>query len=308
MSSRTRRFLTTSVLLALLGMISLFLQAHPELLASIKNLTLFNSAWLISVRLAIFATNGLFLRAFARKFGIPLTFREWFGLAAITTMGNYITPFSGGLFVRATYLKKRHNMPYAQFTSLLASNYLIMFWVIGIMGFFFLCLIGQSWSMHWPIALLFVIIVIAISLIFVFPEQHIPWHNSIGRFLNTMLKSWYTVKQDYSLLSRMLLLTLITIGLNGISFWLAYWALGLQISLFVAFLLGMIAAFSIFINLTPGSLGIQEAMVSLSAALLGADAREALLVVLLIRAVTVFCAFILGPLYGYLLTRRSLTS
>jgi uncharacterized membrane protein YbhN (UPF0104 family) len=305
MTSRTRRFLTTTVLLAFLGMISLFLWSHPELLASIKNLTLFNSALLISVRLALLATNGLSLRAFARKFGILLTFREWFGLAAITTMGNYITPFSGGLLIRATYLKKKHNMPYAQFTSLLASNYLIMFWVIGVIGLLSLWFIGQTWSTHWPIALFFSSIAASTSLVFVFPDKRVPWNNHIGRFLNTMLGGWFIIKQDNTLLSRLLLLTLVTIALNGISFWLAYWALGLQISLFVAFLLGMIAAFSIFINLTPGSLGIQEAMVSLSAALLGADAREGLLVVLLIRAVTVLCAFILGPLYGYILIKKA---
>lgn len=308
MSNRARHLLTTTALLALLGIIALFLQSQPELLQSINNLTLSSAVLLISVRLGVFATNGLFLRAFARKFGISLTFQEWFGLAAITTMGNYITPFSGGLLVRATYLKKRHHMPYARFTSLLASNYLVMFWVIGVMGLLSLWFIGPTWSDHWPIALLFGSIVASISLVFVFPEQRLPWDNRIGRFLNTMLNGWYIVKQDYALLTRMLLLTLLTIGLNGISFWLAYWALGLKISILVALLLGMIAAFSIFINLTPGSLGIQEAMVSLSAALLGAGAREGLLVVLLIRAVTVLCAFILGPLYGYLLTRRRLAS
>jgi uncharacterized protein (TIRG00374 family) len=270
-----------------------------------SNLTLFNIALLASSRLAIFATNGLFLRTSARKFNISLRFNEWFGLAAVTTMGNYITPFSGGLIVRATYLKKKYNMPYALFTSILASNYIVMFWVIAVLGLLLLLLIEQTWSNHWPITLFLGSIAISISLVLIFPERHVPWANRVGRFLNTILEGWYIVKRDHALLFQMLLLSLLTIILNGLSFWVAYWALGLKISLLVAFLLGMIAAFSIFVNLTPGSLGIQEAMVSLSAALLGSSAREGLLVVLLIRAVTVLCAFILGPLYGYILIKKT---
>jgi uncharacterized membrane protein YbhN (UPF0104 family) len=303
-----RQLLTMALFLAMLTVITLFLQSQPELLQSVSNLSLCNALLLILLRLTIFASNGLFLREFAKKFGVYLTFQEWFGLATITTMGNYITPFSGGLLARATYLKKRHNMPYAQFTSLLASNYLIMFWVTGVLGLLFLGFVEQPWLMHWPIALLFGIIVAGISLVFIFPELHITWDNRIGHLLTTVLEGWYLVRKDYTLLPRILFLTLLTIGLNGISFWLTYWALGLNISLPLALLLSMIAAFSIFANFTPGGLGIQEAMVAVSAAILGAGPGEGLLVVLLLRAITVLCAFVFGPLYGYLLMRRALAS
>lgn len=306
MTKQTRQLVATAVLFSLTAVTILFLRTQPELLQALQNITLASLLYLTAVRLGIFAMNGLFLREFAAKFGVRLTFHEWFGLASVTTMGNYITPFSGGLLIRAAYLKKRHRLPYAQFTTMLTSNYLIMFWLIGVIGLLALGVIGQGWQRYWPIVLLFGVVVATISVIFLFPVQQVPWENRIGRFLNTLLTGWFMVRRDYALLLRLALLTLLTICLNALSFWLAYEALGQPISFIAALLLGLVAAFSIFVNLTPGNLGIQEAMVGLSAELLGAGGGAGLLAVLLIRAVTVLCAFTLGPLYSYLLTRQGL--
>lgn len=305
MTKQTRQWVATAVLFLLTAVIVLFLRSQPELLQSLQNVTFANLFYLTLIRVFIFAMNGLFLREFAAKFGVKLSFHEWFGLASVTTMGNYITPFSGGLLIRAAYLKKRHQLPYTQFTTMLTSNYLIMFWLIGVLGLLALAALGQGWQRYWPIVLLFGSVVAGISVVFLFPVQQVPWQNRIGRFLNTLLTGWFMVKRDYGLLLRLALLTALTIGLNGLSFWLAYEALGQPISYLAALLLGLVAAFSIFINLTPGNLGIQEAMVGLSAELLGTGGGEGLLAVMLIRAVTVLCAFTLGPLYSYLLTRQS---
>jgi len=182
-----------------------------------------------------------------------------------------------------------------------------MFWLIGTIGLLVLGALGQSWQRYWPIVLLFGSVVATTSFIFLLPVQYVPWDNRIGRFLNTLLTGWIMVKRDHGLVLRLVLLTLLTISLNALSFWLAYEALGQPTSFMAALLLGLVAAFSIFINLTPGNLGIQEAMVGLSAELLGTGGGSGLLAVLLIRAVTVLCAFTLGPIYSYLLTRDGLS-
>ena len=300
-----RQWVSTGVLLLITAVIIHFLRSQPELLKSLQNVTLSSLFYLILVRLSIFAMNGLFLKEFAAKFGVRLTFHEWFGLASITTMGNYITPFSGGLFLRAAYLKKRHCLSYTQFTTMLTANYLIMFWLIGVIGLLSLRLLGHGWQPYLPIVLLFGSISVVVSIVFLFPVQYVAWDNRIGRFLNSLLTGWFMVKRDYRLLFRLTLLTILTIGLNTLSFWLVYKVLGHVISMVGALLLGLIAAFSIFINLTPGNLGVQEAMVGFSAEILGVGGGgEGLMAVLLIRAVTVVCAFSLGPLYSYLLSRN----
>lgn len=304
----TRKYISIGVLLFLTTLIFTYLYEQPELLDSLRNITVGNIILLIFTRLGLFTVNGLYLREFSRKFDVDLVFQEWFGLATVTTMGNYVFPFSGGLIARAAYLKKQHKLSYAHFTTLLISNYLVMFWLVGAAGLISLALLKQNWQQYWPIALLFGSVMLGISLVFVFPKTQLPWNNRFTQFFNTLFESWFALKQDYNLLFRLILLTICIILINGISFWLAYKALDLTIPFLTAILLGLVASFSIFINLTPGNLGVQEALVSLSAELLGSSAGEGLLAVLVIRAVTMICAFTLGPFFSYLLTQRTAVS
>lgn len=303
-----RKYVSIVVLFLLAILIVGYLYRQPKLLQSLQNITIGNILILIVVRLGLFTINGLYLREFSRKFDVNLVFQEWFGLSAITTMGNYVFPFSGGLVARAAYLKKQHKLSYAHFTTLLISNYLVMFWLVGAAGLISLGLLKQNWQVYWPIALLFGGVMLVISIIFIFPRTEVPWNNRLTQFVNTLFESWFTLKQDRALLFRLVILTLGIILLNGISFWLAYWALNLRIPFLTGIILGLVAAFSIFINLTPGNLGVQEAIVGLSAELLGSNAGEGVLAVLVIRAVTIICAFTLGPFFSYLLSRKTAVS
>jgi hypothetical protein len=63
-------------------------------------------------------------------------------------------------------------------------------------------------------------------------------------------------------------------------------------------------SFSLLVRITPGNLGIQEAVVSLSSGLLGIGTGQGLLVSLLIRVATMIPTFTLGPVFSFLLTRK----
>jgi hypothetical protein len=60
----------------------------------------------------------------------------------------------------------------------------------------------------------------------------------------------------------------------------------------------------VLINITPGNLGVQEAVTSLAAAILGAGADMGLIAALIVRAVAILAAFILGPIFTYLLSKE----
>jgi uncharacterized membrane protein YbhN (UPF0104 family) len=64
----------------------------------------------------------------------------------------------------------------------------------------------------------------------------------------------------------------------------------------------------VLINITPGNLGVQEAVTSLAAAILGAGADMGLLAALIVRAVTIVSAFALGPFFSYLLSKELMAS
>jgi len=283
--------------------IVLYFNSHHHLLKALENITASTGIYLILLRLLFLTTNGLFLREFTLKFNIRLSLKEWFGLSAVTAMGNYITPFSGGLIARAAYLKYRHSFPYGQFTTLLASNYLVTFWVVGVVGIVASAKLVGSMQFSWEL-LLFIGVVIVISIMSVLPSVNLPGNNRISKGINTSIEGWHSIRNDKLLLGRLVGYTLFNILLNGLSFWVVYRALGLSISFSAALLISLVAVFTIMVNITPGNFGIQEAIISLSSEMVGAGAGTGLMVSLLIRAASLIPIFTLGTIFSFLLTRE----
>jgi uncharacterized membrane protein YbhN (UPF0104 family) len=304
---RRKTLWSVLILVIVLGGMVWYLASQPKLFEALGNVSLSAAVYLIGLRLLFLGTNGLFLRAFAFKFGIRLAPKEWFGLSVVTTMGNYITPFSGGLIARAAYLKRRHAFPYAQFATMLASNYLVNFWVIGVVGVISLLAFEGMAGSYWHVILFFATVTVSISALVMFPSIRLPWNNRLANTFNTALEGWALVKNDWSLLARLVILSLINILLNGVSFWLAYDALGSPVHFTAALLVSLLAVFSVLVNVTPGNLGVQEAVVTVSSGLLGAGTSVGLLVALLIRAATLVVAFTLGPIFSIILTRELTT-
>jgi len=132
--SPKQNWLTLIVIIVVFLGIGIYLNGNRDLFVLLTNISWPLALMMVLLRLLFVGLNGYYLKLFAQTFDIHLRFREWFGLAFMTTMGNYLTPLSGGMVARATYLKLRHAFPYTQFLSLLTASYLIIFWVAGVLG------------------------------------------------------------------------------------------------------------------------------------------------------------------------------
>jgi len=304
---KNRQALSILVFLAVTCIIGLYLNSNYDLLRPILNISLVNALWLIALTVMLTGMNGLFLKAFAAKFGIELYFLEWFGLAAITTMGNYLTPFSGGMIARATYLKHRHAFPYAKFITLITANYLVVFCVVGMTGVLTMLAFWNSSRFFWQLVLLFASVVMAISAFVMIRRRKMPGSNRLVKIINTALDGWELIKNDKSLLIKLIIYSLINILLNGFLFLVAYKATGCAVHFTVPLLVSLLSVFSLFVKITPGNFGIQEAIISLSSEMVGAGAGIGLLVSLLIRAALLIPAFTFGPIFSFLLTRELTT-
>jgi uncharacterized membrane protein YbhN (UPF0104 family) len=253
---------------------------------------------------AILAINGLYLLTFAKKFNITLKWMEWFGLSCVTAMGNYLTPFSGGLVARAAYLKARHEFPYARFLSMLTANYLIAFAVIGFTGIAVLLTLGGTGRYSWLLTLLFAVILLTIPLLLVLPLRPGGSDHRVMKFLCAALDGLNAIRRDGALLGKLVALTFLNVALGALLYFAAFHSIGSAVSFRIALLIYLLTACTVLINLTPGNLGVQEAAASVGAAALGAGAGEGLVAALIIRAVTVLTAFVLGPIFSYLLSRE----
>jgi uncharacterized membrane protein YbhN (UPF0104 family) len=281
-----------------------YLVRNPELLTALGNISWAQAVTLIILRALFLGSNGLFLKEFAAKFDVKLTTREWFGLPFVTTMGNHLAPLSGGMLVRATYLKYQHTMPYSIFATLLAASYLVTFWVMGVLGFFLSLILYKEVYSVWMLGLFFLFVFCAISLLMIAPNFNIPGDYALVKVFNKSLEGWILVKGDSRLLIKLTLYTSTGILLNGLAFWLSYLSLDIGIAVSVAFLISLSSAFSVILTITPGNFGIREAIISVTSELAGVGIGEGLIVALIIRASTLVSAFTLGPLFSYLLARQ----
>jgi len=295
-------FIATVIIATL---IIIYIYHQPYSLEPLKNISLFVLICLIISRILFQITNGLILREIASKFNIKLTIKEWLGLPFVTAMGNYITPFSGGMIARASYLKYRHNFPYARFVSVLGANYLIYFGVAGVAGIITLMLSLGKFDLYWELLIFFLGVVLVISTLAMLPAIKIPGNNWLVVSLNNAVDGWALIKKDPFLLVKLVLYTLANILLNGISFWLAFVALSdISLSLGTIFIISLVSSFSILIRITPGNLGVFESIVSLSSGVLGVGTGLGLMAALLIRAASVIPIFTLGPIFSVVLTRE----
>ena len=303
MNSTKQKILATITLILTVIGIGLYLSNNQSLLLSLKNIPISYILILLVIQALLLITNGLFLNAFTLKFNIHLKTTEWLGLAVVTTMINYITPFSGGSLFRATYLKHQHSFSFTKFAALLSANYLINFWTIGVVGALSILFVEPTGT-NKMVLVFFLMVVLVISIIVLLPVTKIPGNSKLNKIINSSLEGWLLIKRDKGLLTKLIFYTIVNIILNALAFWVACMALGFTISLFAAVIISLIAAFSIVIKITPANLGIHEAIIGFSAPLVGMGVGEGLMAALVIRGTGIIVIFLLGTLFSYSLTKQ----
>jgi uncharacterized protein (TIRG00374 family) len=303
-SSWQKRFLPWIVFALTLALLGLFLAGDNELASAFLRVRPISVALLFLIQCVFNAVSGLVLRELSLFFGVRLNSTEWYGLPAATTMGNYLTPASGGLVARAVYLKQRYGLPYPRFLSLLSSGYLVNFLVISAVGFFIVISRHLQDAQFFALALFFLAVFTVILYLLHRPVPLTDGEGRIKRFLRDVVSGWPLMKSKTGLIGKLILLSLANIVLGGSSLWLAFDALGYAVPGMDAVLVNLLQAFSLLISITPGNLGVQEGVVSLSTGLLGYGLGAGLLAALLIRAVTVLFILSHGPLFSYLLSKE----
>ena len=303
MNSTKQKILATITLILTVIGIGLYLSNNQSLLLSLKNIPISYILILLVIQVLLLIMNGLFLNAFTLKFNIHLKTTEWLGLAVVTTMINYITPFSGGSLFRATYLKHQHSFSFTKFAALLSANYLINFWTIGVVGALSILFVEPTGT-NKMVLVFFLMVVLVISIIVLLPVTKIPGNSKLNKIINSSLEGWLLIKRDKGLLTELIFYTIVNIILNALAFWVACMSLGFTISLFASVIISLIAAFSIVIKITPANLGIHEAIIGFSAALVGMGVGEGLMAALVIRGTGIIVIFLLGTLFSYSLTKQ----
>jgi uncharacterized protein (TIRG00374 family) len=144
------------------------------------------------------------------------------------------------------------------------------------------------------------------SLVAIFVPLKPSWFEKVpfGRKIIHALEGWEIIKHDTRLLISQAVLTLTGLLTQGLMIYFAFRASGIQVTLLRSVIMGLFLSLSSLIRLTPGNLGLQEAMLGLVASLVNLPLEVGLAAGLVVRVVMIICVFTLGPVASIILTRR----
>ncbi len=259
--------------------------------------------FILSVLIAS-SIQGYVVKILVDFFSIKLSFREWISIAFLTEAGNYITPFRGGMILKATYLKKKHGFDYSKFLSIEASRRIVNFILFGFLGIITSIFIYVNGIfVPEPIFIIFAgtfVIGISITLI-----KSIGVHeNKILNFFSKTVDGWNEIKKNKKLLTKLFLLDFVMSFVSGFRIYIIFLMFSHQISPIFAYSVGLITLISLVISIIPAGLGIKEAVFVYYAFLLGLSVETSIYIATIDRLFVMLIVFAFALPASYFLSKK----
>ena len=260
---------------------------------------------LLVLPLLMLGILGYLNRILLECFDIDLVPKEWFGLAATTSLGNSLLPMSGGASSKAVYLKVKHRLPFAHFAAILGASQLLNLLLAAAVGTGCLLWLGSGSGSREQQALLGILLGIALFLLGVltFRIPPIRPRNVLAQTLARALNGWERIRGQPLLLVRVSVLSLLSFLVLGAQLQVSFAALSIPSRFVPALAIATLLGFARILSLTPANLGIQELATAVLAQVVGVGFDEGLAASLLVRLTTTIVVFSLGPVFGYILMR-----
>ncbi len=305
MKPSTKTIISVAILVILVAFAIYYLKDN---ISEFKQLTIANP-YLLIIIIALFLLSYCLISIVTKNLlyplGVYLKSGESFMLSVMTGFYNLITPFKGGMATRAIYLKRKYNFAYVNFLATLTASYVIIFLVASTLGIISTLLIYyQTGILSGIILIIFIMTFLAMLFIMFmspkFKERENKWLNRFIKVIN----GWHLIKNNKRVIAVTTIITLIQILLSTLMLYLQFLTFGIEISFASALFLSAIGNLSILIGITPGNLGVGEAIIVFSALTIGITPAESLSAALLGRAVSLVVLFILGPIFSYMLLKK----
>jgi len=257
---------------------------------------------LVAANVALLLLNGIISREMIKALGARQRFSEWFGLAAVNAMGNYLGPAHVGAVARAVYLNRVLGLSYGYYLSYLITSYAILASAAGACGLVVLWWAGLGRALANPwLWVVCGILMGGVPVVCCF-FGGLKWLKRLSpRFSDSFVRGWQILWRQPRLLLAVWGTQVAFVVTYGAEIWIAYRSIGLPVGFGHATFLALLPMLSYVINVVPGNLGIGEASLGLGAIIIGQDFDQAVTISLVIRCVTIFVVFALGTLFTILL-------
>jgi uncharacterized protein (TIRG00374 family) len=301
-----KRILSISLMIVILAFFAYYICNNIHEFKEVKIVNPWRLIFLVIITIFMAVANGLIIKYLLEPFDIKMSFKEWFGLATITTFYNTIMPFRGGLIAKAAYLKKKRGFSFTNFIAMMAGFYVINLFVAALIGGLALAFIYFEYGFYNNIiSAVFIIGFVSMLIIILFsPKFREPETWILKKFIQ-VVNGWHIIKKNKKIILISCLVTILQIILGAIATIISFSLVGFHIEFSKAILLTSLGVFTLLIGITPGNLGITEAVQVFVGLAIGITPAISLTAAIIRRLVSMTITLVLGPIFSYLLLKHN---
>jgi uncharacterized protein (TIRG00374 family) len=278
-----------------IGLFVYFYVSNPESLKLLSSFGVVFFVGAIAYQAIVLFITDLFTKTLIEKAGTRLGFIDGYFSAFLSSFGNYFLPLTGGAVLRGVYLKRQHGFSYKKFISISYGSYVISIGVSSLLGIFALLILYSSQEIF-VTSLLLVFISMLLVTVFLSSSFANKLMNLVGsttkntvikkvaRTLSDIHEGWLSIVVSKRLMTKLVLLTLANMALRLGFFYLTFNMLGTDVSLSSVFIFNTLITLSMYLTITPGSIGIRETLLLLYSSSLGLPPEAILAASLVDRA------------------------
>jgi len=303
-----KKFIPTFLTTVILFLFGIYLYKNPQILDALKSIFPIYVFIVMVIFLLVFLLEGLFIKVTLNVFDKDISLKESYYLSTISRIGNYLLPLRAGAVFRATYLKNKYSFDYTKFLSTLYAYYILLFLINSLIALIILTIKYLSIGDIYPLITLFFITLFIGTLLVILLRKPIiistlESTNILAKvllLLGKFVESWDIIVTKRTLFKSLLLITTGNIFLNAVINYIEFLSLGLKLNILDIILYTCISGVSLLISITPGSLGLREAVFLLTSESIGLSSEQImqlafldrgimfLLLVILLLLITIF--------------------
>jgi uncharacterized membrane protein YbhN (UPF0104 family) len=266
-----------AVLAVVLLVIAVYVRGHwQEFSGKVAELRLVTLLWVLLLECAVYGWYALMLRSLMWPYGLDMSLREAAMVGMATRFGNIFLPMRGGAALRAAYLHRRHGLAPTQFLAGLAGAMMAPLSVSGVV-----CVVGLIWlgqaggeAVNWAYIVPLATVPVVVGALAVWSPKLQPGSARLRRMLARILGGWRDLCRHARAMRALLAASVMhLLTLSGI-FTVLFTASGIDLSYGRVVLIAAMGNASNIFMITPGNVGVYEAVIALGARAVGVPAED----------------------------------
>jgi uncharacterized membrane protein YbhN (UPF0104 family) len=233
----------------------------------------------------------------ARAFEARIPLGHSLALTSAGMLGNYALPGNTSILIRSIYLKRTIGLEYSRFVPLALAAFVFSTGLYGVIAGLAAWLLGPIRSEAYnTVILLFACggVALMVFLLLPLPYERLPW---VGRIAGLAMDGWRRLIASPRLLGTWFAVEFFRAVCEVTFFYLTVRMLGVEIDVVQALIITLAKECSIFIRLTPGSIGVAEGVQAFFAIAFGLNPASVVLAGLLGRLIELAVLLVVAVMF-----------